>query len=186
MSLFDSNIKNTVITADTIKEVIYSRESFDLCAFETRSEEKLEEIISSVAECIYYRCKAGDWPYDGWEFKESIFGLSFKNSFWNPDTLYEEKRQGIIQYILNRFKELGYTIRHIESKKCFEIRIPNLYASAPYLNDLGKILRSKLVSESCAVPPLGNLFYMDFPASDIGVAGVDDGYTDTIDGCSTP
>lgn len=190
MSLFDSNIKNTVITANVVKELIYSKEHSNPFAQEDFSEEKLEEVISSITECIYYSCKAGNWSYTGWKFEESIFGLSFfKNPCLDSDThiLYEEKRRDIIQYILNRFKELGYTIKHNESKKCFEINILDFYAYVPYMeNFFGKSLRSELVSVSCAVPSSGEVFYMDFPAIDIGVAGVDDGPIGTADACNTP
>ena len=192
MSLFDSNIKNTVIPASTVKDLIHSKNCFKPNIQEDFSEEKLEEIISSITECIYYRCKAGDYPYDGWEFNESIFGLHFKNPFLDPDTHYEEKRQNIIQYILNRFEELGYTIQYNETKKCFEIKIPDLNAWAPIFKNLNESLQNEWVSVHDIIQPSGKVFYMDFPiymdsnAIDIGVAGVDNEYTDIVDDCSIP
>ena len=193
MSLFDSNIKNTVISASTVKDLVNSKDCFKPNIQENFSEEKLEEIISSITEYIYYSCKAGNWPYDGWEFKESIFGLHFKNPFLDPDTHYEEKRQNIIQYILNRFEELEYIIEYNETKKCFKIKIPDLYAYVPIFNDFNVNLQNRWVnSVNDIMPPSGKVFYMDFPiymdsnAIDIGVTGVDNECTDTVDDCSIP
>ena len=192
MSLFDSNIKNTVISASTVKDLVNSKDCFNPNIQEDFSEEKLEEIISSITEYIYYSCKAGNWPYDGWEFKESIFGLHFKNPFLDPDTHYEEKRQNIIQYILNRFEELEYIIEYNETKKCFKIKIPDLYAYAPIFKSFNESLQNGWVSANDIIQPSGKVFYMDFPicmdslASDIGVAGVDNGCKDVVDDRSMP
>ena len=115
MGVFNQDLGKTPITATLIQEVIKDRKmAYPTCHI---TEEELEEVITVVVESIYYRCKAGDIPFDRtWRFDGAMFGVKKMPDAFLTEAFHlpvgeniTKERQRIKDYIERRFVELGFT-----------------------------------------------------------------------------
>ena len=115
MGVFNQDLGKTPITATLIQEVINDRKrTYPTCHI---TEEELEEVITVVVESIYYRCKAGDIPFERtWRFDGAMFGVKKMPESFLTEAFHlpvgeniTKERQRIKDYIERRFVELGFT-----------------------------------------------------------------------------
>lgn len=203
MSVFDQDLGRTVITANVIKDTIAESRKYP---DHTISEDELENVVTTVVESIYYRCKAGDIPSDGkWRFPCRLFGverndvldiairatfqISKQNAEISSASKIQEEHKRIQDYIQKRFHELGYTTTWNDFYNEITIELPwpieNAGWDSPY-NIYSSAIARDLISAATPVSSdiNGKLWYMDFPGCDRVDAGDQYDTIDAIDNCS--